>query len=137
MPRILKVLERVESARMCLITEPPWLPVAPKTVISLDMMEILNDRFRKDGYEGGNNDARGAALFDALEVKAVYMALYAIVGPSPPLVLTELKHGFAVRQCDVYGVGAEALHIADPKLVTCIPCCTSLFFVFLLRVSHC
>lgn len=38
MPRTLNVLERVESASMCLMTEPPWLPVAPKTVMSLDIM---------------------------------------------------------------------------------------------------
>ena len=38
MPRILKAEERVGSARMALIIEPPWLPVAPKTVMSLYMV---------------------------------------------------------------------------------------------------
>jgi hypothetical protein len=40
MPRILNSLDRVGSARMCLMTEPPWLPVAPKTVMILDIFKI-------------------------------------------------------------------------------------------------
>jgi hypothetical protein len=40
MPRRVNSLERIGSARTALMTEPPWLPVAPKTVSSLDM--VLN-----------------------------------------------------------------------------------------------
>lgn len=37
-PRILNSLDKTGSTRICLMTEPPWLPVAPKTVMSLDML---------------------------------------------------------------------------------------------------
>lgn len=45
-PRILNVLERVESARRCLITEPPWFPVAPKTVMILDIVVMIDVSLR-------------------------------------------------------------------------------------------
>ena len=35
-------MERVESARMFLMTEPPWFPVAPKTVMSLDIVVVFD-----------------------------------------------------------------------------------------------
>lgn len=39
MPLIVNSFERTESARTASITEPPWLPVAPKTVMSLDILD--------------------------------------------------------------------------------------------------
>ena len=35
---ILNSCAKVGSARICLMTEPPWLPVAPKTVMILDIL---------------------------------------------------------------------------------------------------
>lgn len=59
MPLILNSLDNLESARRCLITEPPWLPVAPKTVMSFDMFErndiaIENGDPRLDIVENGS-----------------------------------------------------------------------------------
>lgn len=39
-PRILNSLDKAGSARMASTTEPPWLPVAPKTVMILDMVRL-------------------------------------------------------------------------------------------------
>lgn len=39
-PRMVNSLERTGSLRMDLITDPPWLPVAPNTVMILDMTVI-------------------------------------------------------------------------------------------------
>ena len=43
-PRILYSLLRTGSARMAWITEPPWFPVAPNTVMSLDIFVTLTNR---------------------------------------------------------------------------------------------
>jgi hypothetical protein len=40
-PRSLYSLERTGSASTALMTEPPWLPVAPKTVNILDIVSGL------------------------------------------------------------------------------------------------
>jgi hypothetical protein len=37
-PRILNSCESLLSLRSCVITDPPWLPVAPNTVMILDMV---------------------------------------------------------------------------------------------------
>lgn len=41
MPRILYSLESSGSLRIDLITEPPWLPVEPMTVMSLAWVMVL------------------------------------------------------------------------------------------------
>lgn len=43
-PRILYSLLRMGSARMAWMTEPPWLPVAPNTVISLVIFIVVKER---------------------------------------------------------------------------------------------
>jgi hypothetical protein len=37
-PRILNSCESLLSLRSCVMTEPPWLPVAPNTVMILDIV---------------------------------------------------------------------------------------------------
>lgn len=40
-PRTVKSLDSTGSARIDLITDPPWFPVAPKTVMTLDMVAAV------------------------------------------------------------------------------------------------
>lgn len=39
MPLIVNSFDRTESVRTASMTEPPWFPVAPKTVMSLDILD--------------------------------------------------------------------------------------------------
>lgn len=59
-------LDRPESSRIVRITEPPWFPVAPKTVINLDMIKDarrLSDNRSEWFYLLAVNTPRGATLY--------------------------------------------------------------------------